>query len=53
MNFGVILRQNREKKGMLLRQVAAILELDTAFISKIERGEKCLKRDHLTKNLQI
>ena len=30
----------REKQNLLLRQVAAHLEVDTALISKIERGER-------------
>lgn len=37
---GEIIRENREKKGLLLRQVAAILDIDTAILSKIERGER-------------
>ena len=36
---GEILRESREKKGLLLRQVAALLEMDTAILSKVERGE--------------
>lgn len=34
---------------MLLREVAAHLEIDTAMISKIERGEKSCKREHIKK----
>lgn len=34
---------------MLLREVAAHLEIDTAMISKIERGEKSCKREHILK----
>ena len=30
----------REKQNLLLRQVAAQLEVDTALMSKIERGER-------------
>lgn len=41
MNYlGVRLRELREKKGLLLRQVAAQLDIDTALLSKIERGER-------------
>ncbi len=47
MKIGQKLRDLREKKGMLLREVAANLEIDTAMISKIERDEKSLKREHL------
>jgi len=47
--LGQKLRELREKKGMLLREVAAHLEIDTAMISKIERGEKSCKREHILK----
>ncbi|MCB9237384.1 MAG: helix-turn-helix transcriptional regulator [Flammeovirgaceae bacterium] len=47
--LGQRLRELREKKGMLLREVAAHLEIDTAMISKIEREEKSCKREHIIK----
>jgi transcriptional regulator with XRE-family HTH domain len=47
--LGETLRQLREEKGLLLRQVAADLEMDTALLSKIERGERSLKREQLVK----
>lgn len=47
MIIGKHLRELREKKGLLLRQVAAFLEVDTAYISKIERGEKNIKREFI------
>ena len=47
--LGKRLRELREKKGMLLREVAAYLEIDTAMISKIEREEKSCKREHILK----
>ncbi|SMO71673.1 Helix-turn-helix domain-containing protein [Saccharicrinis carchari] len=37
---GQIVRQTREKKGMLLRELAAELEIDSAILSKIERGDR-------------
>jgi HTH-type transcriptional regulator, competence development regulator len=39
-NFGKKIREYREKQNLLLRQVAAHLEVDTALMSKIERGER-------------
>jgi transcriptional regulator with XRE-family HTH domain len=45
MIIGKHLRELREEKGLLLRQVAAYLEVDTAYISKMERGEKNIKRE--------
>jgi len=45
--FGTKIRELRESKGMLLRQVAAILEVDTATVSKIERGDRAAKENQL------
>jgi transcriptional regulator with XRE-family HTH domain len=36
--FGYKIRTLREEQNLLLRQVASILEMDTAQLSKIERG---------------
>lgn len=47
MIIGQNLRNLREEKGLLLQQVAAELEVDTAYISKMERGEKNIKKDHI------
>jgi transcriptional regulator with XRE-family HTH domain len=38
--LGQILREHRESKGLLLRQVAAAMEMDTALLSKFERDER-------------
>lgn len=32
---------------MLLRQIAPLLDMDTAQLSKIERGERNAKREHV------
>jgi transcriptional regulator with XRE-family HTH domain len=45
--FGQTIRKYREVKGLLLRQLAAELEVDTAFISKMERDEKQATRTHV------
>lgn len=47
--IGVKLRELREDNGLLLRQVAAILEIDTATLSKMEREVKKLRKEHLQK----
>lgn len=39
-HLGQKIRALREKQNMLLRQVAAHLEVDTALMSKIERGDR-------------
>ncbi|MBW6459701.1 MAG: helix-turn-helix domain-containing protein [Bacteroidales bacterium] len=38
--LGQTLREYRESKGLLLRQVAAALDMDTALLSKFERDER-------------
>ncbi|WP_430811573.1 MULTISPECIES: helix-turn-helix domain-containing protein [unclassified Carboxylicivirga] len=46
--LGKRLRELREEKGLLLRQIAADLEVDTALMSKLERGERRAQREHIT-----
>lgn len=53
MIIGKYLRELREKNGLLLRQVAASLEVDTAYISKMERGEKNIKREFIIQLAQM
>ena len=43
-HFGQKIRELRESQNLLLRQVAAATEADTALISKIERGERLATR---------
>jgi transcriptional regulator with XRE-family HTH domain len=43
-SFGETVRELRESKRLLLKQVAAFLEVDTAFLSKMERNEKKASR---------
>lgn len=43
--FGDKIRTLREEQNLLLRQVASILEIDTALLSKIERGERQAKKE--------
>ncbi|MBI2258638.1 MAG: helix-turn-helix transcriptional regulator [Flavobacteriia bacterium] len=45
--FGEVIRQRREEKELLLRHVAAQLDIDTAMLSKVERGERNAKREHV------
>ena len=47
--LGGKLKELRESKGLLQRQVAAELEVDTAYISKMESNEKPVSRTHLKK----
>ena len=43
--FGEKIRALREKQQLYLRQVAPLLEMDTAQLSKIEKGLRQLKRE--------
>lgn len=47
--FGDIIRSKREEKGMLLRQLAAMIDVDTAILSKVERGERKARREQVEK----
>lgn len=51
--LGTKLRELRESKGLLLRQVAAQIEVDTALMSKLERGERRAQREHIIKIASI
>ena len=41
--------ENSDKQGVLQRQLAALLEIDTPMFSKIERGDRRAKREHVIK----
>ncbi|NLR59388.1 helix-turn-helix domain-containing protein [Chitinophaga polysaccharea] len=43
--FGLRVKELREVQGLLQRQVAALLEIDTPLYSKIERGERIAKKE--------
>ena len=51
--FGDLIRNTREEREMLLRHIAAELDVDTALVSKIERGEKTAKREHVLALAQL
>jgi transcriptional regulator with XRE-family HTH domain len=57
-SFGEIIRQAREEKKLILRQVGAELDIDQAIISKFERGERKPTKEQVQKfaafyNLEI
>lgn len=43
------IRELRDKQGVLQRQLAALLEIDTPMFSKIERGDRRAKREQVIK----
>lgn len=47
--LGKKLKELRELKGLVQRQIAAELDVDTAYISKIENEEKIISRKQLSK----
>jgi transcriptional regulator with XRE-family HTH domain len=46
--LGIKLKELREAKGLLQREIAAKLEVDTAYISKVENDEKRLSKAHIS-----
>jgi transcriptional regulator with XRE-family HTH domain len=51
--FGERIRQLRTKQDMLLRQLASQLDMDTSVISKVERGDRQLKKEQIPLLAQI
>jgi len=51
--FGDLIRAKREEQEMLLRHLSAELDIDTAQMSKIERGERTAKREHVQQLIKI
>jgi len=49
MLFGKKIRELRDENGVLQRQLAALLEIDTPMFSKIERGDRRAKREQVIK----
>ena len=47
MFLGKRIKELREEKGLVQRQLAAALEIDTPMYSKIERGERKPKREQV------
>lgn len=47
--FGYIIKNKREGKGLILRQVASALDIDQAIISKFERGERKPSKEQVEK----
>ena len=49
MLFGNKIKELREEQGVLQRQLAALLEIDTPMFSKIERSDRRAKREQVIK----
>jgi transcriptional regulator with XRE-family HTH domain len=50
---GQIIRAKRESQGLLLRQVAAHLDIDQAILSKIERTERSPTKEIIIKLAKV
>ena len=46
--IGEKLRELRESKGLLLREVGASLSIDPTLLSKIERGDRIATKNQIT-----
>ena len=53
MLFGDKIRELRDEQGLLQRQLAAALEIDTPMFSKIERGDRRAKREQVVKLAEL
>ncbi|MDE5886510.1 MAG: helix-turn-helix domain-containing protein [Muribaculaceae bacterium] len=53
MLFGNKIRELRNEQGLLQRQLSAALEIDTPMYSKIERGDRCAKREQVIKLAEL
>lgn len=51
--IGVKLRELRENKGLSLRKVSTLVEIDVAVLSKMERAERKLSKDIVLKLADI
>lgn len=51
--FGEIIKEKREERNLLLRQVSALTEIDQSIISKFEKGERSPSREQVLKFAEI
>ncbi len=51
--IGQKIRELREENDFLLRQLAAKLDIDTAQLSKMERGERLFKKEEIIEIAKI
>ena len=47
INLALTLDPKGRKRNVIIRHLAAKLDIDTVMLSKIERGERTAKRDHV------
>ena len=49
MKLGSLIRKEREKRKLLLREASALLEIDQAILSKIERNDRRATKEQVLK----
>lgn len=52
-SFGEIIRDARNKRKLILRQVSALVDIDQGIISKIERGERKPSRKQVIRFAEV
>lgn len=52
-SFGELIRTKREEQNMLLRHLSASLDMDMALLSKIERGDRFARIEHVEKIAEV
>ncbi len=52
-SFGSTIRKLRKERGLLLREAAALLEVDPSFLSRIEKDLKTATKGHVIKLASI
>ena len=53
LSTGELIRQLREQEELPLRKIAAQLDIDTSFLSKIERNERRATKEQIIKLTEI
>ncbi|MFA6925344.1 MAG: helix-turn-helix transcriptional regulator [Bacteroidales bacterium] len=53
LTFGEVIRKLREEKELPLRKVAALLDIDQSFLSKIERNERRATKEQVLQFAKI
>lgn len=49
LSLGDLIKSEREKKGLLMRELASLIEVDTSMISKIENGYRSPTKEQIIK----
>lgn len=49
MNLGDFIKSEREKKGLLMRELAALVDVDTSMISKVENSYRIPTKEQVEK----